>query len=159
MLGPLQDNGGPTRTMAPLPGSPLIDGGPPTCTGLSDEPLTADQRGRPAGAPCDIGAYEAIAPGNATPAASAAAATGQTLTCAAGTSQRRQPADGRHHLAARRPAGRDGAEYTIPGGDAGHALGCRQTATNAYGSATADSAAVADDRGAPRAHAARLGRS
>ena len=28
-LGPLQDNGGPTRTMLPLPGSPLIDTGDP----------------------------------------------------------------------------------------------------------------------------------
>src|SRR5947209_8080982 len=27
MLGPLQDNGGPTFTMAPLPGSPAIDAG------------------------------------------------------------------------------------------------------------------------------------
>src|SRR5206468_8548783 len=34
MLGPLQDNGGPTETMAPLAGSPLINGGPATCQGL-----------------------------------------------------------------------------------------------------------------------------
>ena len=72
VLGPLQDNGGPTRTMAPLPGSPLIDGGPPTCTDVSDEPLATDQRGDPRGTPCDIGAYEAIAPGNATPPAAGA---------------------------------------------------------------------------------------
>ena len=25
LLGPLADNGGPTQTMAPLPGSPVID--------------------------------------------------------------------------------------------------------------------------------------
>jgi hypothetical protein len=53
-LSPLANNGGPTLTMALLPGSPAIDAGdnasaPPT-----------DQRGapRPAGLACDIGAYE-----------------------------------------------------------------------------------------------------
>jgi predicted outer membrane repeat protein len=53
MLGPLQDNGGPTLTMAPLAGSPAIDGG-------SDVVPPADQRGqrRPAGNRPDIGAYE-----------------------------------------------------------------------------------------------------
>jgi hypothetical protein len=38
-LGPLQDNGGPTLTMAPLPGSPAIDQG-------NSFGLTFDQRGR-----------------------------------------------------------------------------------------------------------------
>jgi hypothetical protein len=53
-LAPLADNGGPTLTMALLPGSPAIDAGdtaaaPPT-----------DQRGfpRPAGLAADIGAFE-----------------------------------------------------------------------------------------------------
>jgi hypothetical protein len=57
-LGPLQNNDGPTWTMALLPGSPALDAGddaaaPPT-----------DQRGvpRPFGAASDIGAYEASAP-------------------------------------------------------------------------------------------------
>lgn len=40
MLGPLQDNGGPTQTMAPLPGSPAIDQG-------KSFGLTTDQRGLP----------------------------------------------------------------------------------------------------------------
>jgi hypothetical protein len=54
VLGPLQDNGGPTETHALLPGSPAIDVG--TCAGAPP----ADQRGvaRPQGADCDIGAYE-----------------------------------------------------------------------------------------------------
>ena len=55
MLGPLQDNGGPTETHLPLTGSPVIDAGSPDC------PLPAtDQRGvaRPEGAACDIGAVE-----------------------------------------------------------------------------------------------------
>jgi hypothetical protein len=53
-LSPLQNNGGPTLTIALLPGSPAID------TGGADCPAT-DQRGvsRPQGAACDIGAYEA----------------------------------------------------------------------------------------------------
>ena len=53
-LGPLADNGGPTWTMALLPGSPAIDAG--TAIGA---PAT-DQRGvpRPQGAGVDIGAFE-----------------------------------------------------------------------------------------------------
>lgn len=58
LLGPLSDNGGPTRTMALLPGSPAINAA--TFTGAP----STDQRGspRPAGAANDIGAYEASPP-------------------------------------------------------------------------------------------------
>jgi len=54
LLGPLQNNGGPTQTHALLPGSPAINGG--TNSGC---PAT-DQRGiaRPQGGTCDIGAFE-----------------------------------------------------------------------------------------------------
>ncbi|HLO30651.1 MAG TPA: choice-of-anchor Q domain-containing protein [Anaerolineales bacterium] len=50
----LADNGGPTQTLAVLPGSPAIDAGDDTSC-----PKT-DQRGvaRPQGSHCDIGAYE-----------------------------------------------------------------------------------------------------
>ena len=53
-LGPLADNGGPTLTMALLPGSPAID-----AADTATAPPT-DQRGfpRPAGAAADIGAFE-----------------------------------------------------------------------------------------------------
>ncbi len=53
-LGPLTHNGGPTLTMALLPGSPAIDAG-----NTSLAPAT-DQRGfpRPAGLAADIGAFE-----------------------------------------------------------------------------------------------------
>jgi hypothetical protein len=53
-LGPLADNGGPTLTMALLPGSPAIDAGYPL-----HAPAT-DQRGvvRPQGPGVDIGAFE-----------------------------------------------------------------------------------------------------
>ena len=51
MLGPLADNGGPTRTRAPLPGSPAIDTG--------DTDLTVDQRGYVrADGMDDVGAFE-----------------------------------------------------------------------------------------------------
>ncbi|MBI3151028.1 MAG: hypothetical protein HYZ21_02755 [Chloroflexi bacterium] len=53
-LGPLANNGGPTQTMALLPGSPAIGaGGDDACP-------SADQRGitRPQGVHCDIGAFE-----------------------------------------------------------------------------------------------------
>ncbi|MGH7266112.1 MAG: choice-of-anchor Q domain-containing protein [Candidatus Rokuibacteriota bacterium] len=42
-LGPLQDNGGPTFTMAPFPGSPLIDTGNNALA--TAQGLTTDQRG------------------------------------------------------------------------------------------------------------------
>jgi hypothetical protein len=64
MLGPLQNNGGPTQTMALLPGSPAIDAGNPSgCTDGSGHLLTTDQRGYPRHDPedtggCDMGAYE-----------------------------------------------------------------------------------------------------
>ncbi len=53
-LGPLTNNGGPTLSMALLPGSPAID------AGNSALAPTSDQRGfpRPAGLAADIGAYE-----------------------------------------------------------------------------------------------------
>lgn len=58
-LGPLGNNGGPTQTMLPLPGSPAIDNGSDVLCGAS--PVDGvDQRGiaRPQGARCDIGAVE-----------------------------------------------------------------------------------------------------
>ncbi|MEZ5209162.1 MAG: choice-of-anchor Q domain-containing protein [Acidimicrobiales bacterium] len=52
-LGPLADNGGPTLTRLPAPGSPLLDRAVGTCG-------PADQRGlpRPQGPACDTGAVE-----------------------------------------------------------------------------------------------------
>ena len=58
-LGPLANNGGPTQTMLPLPGSPAIDNGSDATCAAS--PVNGvDQRGvpRPQGARCDIGAVE-----------------------------------------------------------------------------------------------------
>ncbi|MEB3175603.1 MAG: choice-of-anchor Q domain-containing protein [Cyanobacteriota bacterium] len=75
-LGPLQDNGGPTRTHAPLPDSPAIDGGNDAFLpndildldgdGNTAEKLPLDQRGldfnRVAGLRVDIGAVETNTP-------------------------------------------------------------------------------------------------
>jgi hypothetical protein len=64
MLGPLQYNGGPTKTMALPSGSPAIDAGNPSgCTDGLGHLLKTDQRGlrRPNTedtSGCDIGAYE-----------------------------------------------------------------------------------------------------
>jgi hypothetical protein len=65
MLGPLADNGGPTPTMALLPGSPAIDAGDNT-----DAPMW-DQRGpgfhRIVNGIIDIGAFEVQARGHGGP--------------------------------------------------------------------------------------------
>jgi hypothetical protein len=64
-LGPLQDNGGPTQTLLPGPGSVAIDAIPPAdCLDADGLPLTTDQRGipRPQGTNCDIGAVEVEQP-------------------------------------------------------------------------------------------------
>jgi len=63
-LGRLQNNGGPTQTMALLPGSPAIDSGNPGgCTDGKGHLLMTDQRGKPRhdkedSGGCDRGAYE-----------------------------------------------------------------------------------------------------
>lgn len=64
MLGPLQNNGGPTQTMALSSGSPAIDAGNPSgCRDSNGNLLKTDQRGKPRPdmedtGGCDMGAYE-----------------------------------------------------------------------------------------------------
>jgi hypothetical protein len=71
LLGPVQNNGGPTATQALSASSPAVDAG--SCTDLAGQPLTIDQRGvarpQPAGGKCDIGAYELALAAPAPPAA------------------------------------------------------------------------------------------
>jgi hypothetical protein len=57
-LAPLGNNGGPTQTMPPLPGSPAIDNGDDSATNS----LATDQRGQPRlfGLHVDIGAVESV---------------------------------------------------------------------------------------------------
>jgi hypothetical protein len=72
LLGPLQNNGGPTLTMMPLPGSPAID-----AVAAAACQVGVDQRGSPRpdeaadNGTCDIGAYESgpLASSTATPTA------------------------------------------------------------------------------------------
>ena len=68
-LGPLADNGGPTPTIALLPGSPAIDAGnpatPSSAVGSYPACPATDQRGLPRGGAagrCDIGAFEVQPP-------------------------------------------------------------------------------------------------
>jgi CSLREA domain-containing protein len=74
-LGPLADNGGPTRTMALAAGSPAVDHIAVPCG------TSPDQRGvaRPQGLGCDAGAYELAPPGVTTSAASGLAETSATV--------------------------------------------------------------------------------
>jgi hypothetical protein len=64
----LQNNGGPTKTIALVAGSAAIDAIPVTptndCTDVAGNPVTNDQRGipRPQGPACDIGAFEYTVP-------------------------------------------------------------------------------------------------
>lgn len=60
LLGALAVNGGPTRTLLPATGSPVLNAGDPVTTGLPD----TDQRGLPriAGGRIDIGAAERQSP-------------------------------------------------------------------------------------------------
>jgi hypothetical protein len=68
MLGPLQNNGGPTLTHALLPGSPAIDAGNPNFT----PPPSYDQRGSPFvrvfNGRIDIGSFEVQPPRRGSPA-------------------------------------------------------------------------------------------
>jgi uncharacterized protein YjbI with pentapeptide repeats len=63
LVGPLQDNGGPTPTAAPLDGSKAVDAISLNTSGACASGVTADQRGvtRPAGPRCDLGALEVAA--------------------------------------------------------------------------------------------------
>jgi CSLREA domain-containing protein len=61
-LGSLADNGGPTQTMALLPGSPALDAGDDAACAIADQRSV----GRPQGSHCDIGAYEFVRSGTVT---------------------------------------------------------------------------------------------
>ena len=72
LLAPLANNGGPTETHAPYPGSPALEAGSPNVPGSGgDSCESTDQRGvaRPQGAVCDMGAFEYEAPSDTTPPA------------------------------------------------------------------------------------------
>jgi hypothetical protein len=80
MLGPLQDNGGPTFTHALLPGSPAIDTGDPAFV----PPPNFDQRGpgfdRVVNGRIDIGSFEVQVAGTPTPTPTASPTISPTPT-------------------------------------------------------------------------------
>ncbi len=89
LQGALAGNGGPTQTLAPGLGSPVIGAGG-QCTDPTSAPpnlaLTVDQRGDPRPAVCDVGAFEAQSPQNTIrPAVSGATSRGQLLFCSQGS--------------------------------------------------------------------------
>jgi hypothetical protein len=123
-LGPLQDNGGPTLTLALMPGSPAIDAGDNT-----DGPAF-DQRGfaRIVGGAIDIGAFEVQPAGQATHLAfqtpgmvTAGTPFALTVTALDDLSQPAAGYLGTVHLAASNGAQRD---YTFTAADQGqHTFG------------------------------------
>jgi hypothetical protein len=80
MLGPLQNNGGPTFTHALLPGSPAIDAGDPNFT----PPPDYDQRGpgfvRVFNGRIDVGSFEVQPTPTPTPTATAISTPTATFT-------------------------------------------------------------------------------
>jgi hypothetical protein len=80
LLGPLQDNGGPTFTHALLPGSPAIEAGDPSFA----PPPFFDQRGpgfnRVVNGRIDKGSFEVQTEGTPTPTATATASATVTAT-------------------------------------------------------------------------------
>ncbi len=154
----LGTNGGPTQTLAPAPGSPLIRAGgactDPTLT--PSGPLSTDQRGDPRGGACDIGAFqtEPIAVTGA-PAVGGHAVTGSTVLCAQGSLS--ITGDGARNAAGAIGAtavsytwladgnairGATAGRFTIPQSDVHARLSCRVSTIGAYGSGSATSRAV-----------------
>jgi CSLREA domain-containing protein len=138
-LGPLTDNGGPTATIALLPGSAAIDQIP----AVGAECTTTDQRGvqRPQGPACDVGAFEAgVAPRNtALPTISGAA----ILACSTGMWMNFPQSFAFVWLRDGAPiAGAATAQYAPGPADAGRSISCQVTATNQTGSTSAVSAGV-----------------
>lgn len=92
-VGPLADNGGPTRTHLPEPGSPLLDNVP---VGSCDPTYVADQRNvsRPQRPGCDTGSVE-VEVDTPTTTSTTAPGGGSSSPLAPGTAARAVPAQPR----------------------------------------------------------------
>jgi predicted outer membrane repeat protein len=142
-LGPLQDNGGPTDTMAPAaPSSPAINRG---SNGVAF--LSVDQRGEtrsvPAGSSStDVGAYEVQAPIATTPPAIAGTPTvGQTLTCEPGTwNSDHVPPSLDYTWTSGSTIVATSSEYEVAPSDEGGQLVCEVAADNGVETVSAESA-------------------
>jgi hypothetical protein len=144
-LAALANNGGPTETMGLQSGSAAIRAGASPCLDANDHALTSDQRGEPRGTPCDIGAFEGQAPKlTSPPTITGVPDVGSTLACALGTLTGDQPQTRSVEwlLEGASVSGATNETYTVPAGDVGHMLSCREAVTNPFGSAAATSAAV-----------------
>jgi hypothetical protein len=142
-LASLASNGGPTQTLALLPGSGALgNGGACTDPTQTNMPLTVDQRGlaRPPGA-CDIGAYQLQPPaGSGAPDITGTPAVGERLSCSQGTWTGDQltfayqwQRDGAQI------AGETAPDYNVAAGDGGHQIGCQVSASNVKGTASQSS--------------------
>ena len=145
-LAALAPNGGLTETMLPASTSPIIGAGGACIDPTSSGRLATDERGepRPTGsAACDIGAVQVQAPANTVaPAITGPTAPGGTLTCGPGT----WTGDGTIAFADQWRRGTtviaSGSTHTVVAADQGQPLSCTVTASSAYGSGSAMSAAV-----------------
>lgn len=133
-LGALADNGGPTQTMFPQSGSPLLRAGG-TCLDPSQTPaipLTTDQRGEPRGSTCDIGAVQVqAAAASGKPTLSGTPAVGQTLSCSAtGIFTGEGLTISYAWLRNGSPiSGQTGTSYELTSADAGTTVSCSVTAS------------------------------
>lgn len=139
-LTPLVSNGGPTETLAPMSGSPVIGTG-----GDCGWPDTVvDQRGMPRNGHCDIGAFQTQPPfATAGPKVIGTAEVGQTLTCEPGSwTGEGTLAYAYEWLREGASAGDQTSSYAVGAGDAGARIACLVVATGTYGSTEATSPAV-----------------
>lgn len=146
-LGALADNGGPTETMLPQSGSPVLRAGgaclDPTVTPAV--PLTTDQRDEPRGSTCDIGAVQVqAAAASGEPQLTGTPAVGQTLSCsAAGIFSGDGLSVGYAWLRDGTAIdGQTGTSYQLTTADAGTTVSCATTATAITGPPVTASASV-----------------
>ena len=148
LLGTLASSPTASSTLALAPSSPAINAiATANCVNQLGVAVTRDQRAvpRPQGTACDAGAFEFAVPVlQGLPTISGTAEPGGTLTCAAPAvdSPDGPATSALAWLRGGAPAG-TGSTYTVGDADAGHALACRITATNAAGDASATSAGAA----------------
>jgi hypothetical protein len=140
-------NGGPTQTLALVPGSPALGaGGGCTDQSMTGATISVDQRGLPrpsSPTTCDIGAFQHQPIGGTLHAAITGKPTlHQTLTCSATGATGDVMAPSFTWL-------RDGAQiasgsaYVVAAADEGHSLACRASVAGIYGGGlVATSAAV-----------------
>ncbi len=159
-LGHLENNGGPTFTMALLPGSAAIGAADPTTCGPTDQRgfvIARDGDGHG----CDIGAYEVFLPPKlkAAPTVSGKHNLGSQLTCSSGKWGGATPLAFSFRWLRNGHAinGAKTSHRKIAAADLGQKLSCAVTATNVAGTATANSAGVKIPR--PAAHTRRASRA